>query len=1035
MFTHLHCHSYFSFNAGTIPATDLPTLAKEAGMTALALSDTNNMSGVIEFYRAAKKAGIKPILGVELKTRHERAVLLAKNHEGYRELCETLTRVLDAIPQTKPKLTLEEDEKAPNKVIEVVRDDTYYPLAPFLTETSENVFLLSSSSSLLKTLAPLRLPNIFIELVPAERKRWKELRDISQNYKLPVVATNNVFLRHEQEYELHKVLRAIGTNTTIGNTPANEIEDRSQSFVNETQYQKLIGNLGEEALRNVERIADECAIEFDTTRAKFARYDTPDPFALLKHYAEAGFKNRYPRPTIEHRTRFEYELAMIERLGATSYFLATHDMIQFAKAKGFQYLGRGSGANSLIAYTLEISNVDPIANNLRFERFLNPERESAPDFDIDFCWDERYEVIHYMLDKYGRDRAAMLCTIQCYRDRGGIREVGKALGFTDAEINEQEMNVRTVRHTSSKSSTSERESSAQSSSLPDIHAWMFWANRLQGFPRHLSVHAGGIVIANEPLSYYTPVQNAPVGVPITHLDMFSAEDLRFIKLDVLSTRGLGTYRDTMDLVQKRYGSRPPIENTTVAFEDERTKDLIRTGKTRGCFYIESPAMIGLLRKLRTDTFENLTAASSVIRPGVAQSGMMQEFIRRHRNPGSFDHIHPLLGELMKETYGVMVYQEDVLNVVHEFARLSYGQADLFRRSMSGKLRSHERMAQMQDTFIVGCVANGIASGVAEEVWRQVSSFGGYSFCKAHSASYATLSFKEAYLKVYYPAEFLCSVLNNFGGFYNHQEYVNEAKALGVTVKLPDVNKSQLRHTVEDERTIRIGLVAFKNVSKESKENVLLNRKSGREYQSIEDFALRSGVTPEDGNILVKLGACDSIAPACSLAGLKFSLLVKRSNAKQGQESFAFPREILHCDLSHLSEPDPLTIFAREKEYFGYSVTNTANDFLSKYSEGATSSTDLLNMVGRTVTVVGFRSASKTVRTKRGELMQMLNVSDAEGMMDIVIWPEQYQKFYTLLSTGSAYRITGKVTESFGVPSLVAQQIETLDLQATAFRIR
>jgi DNA polymerase-3 subunit alpha len=1039
MFTHLHTHSYYSFNAGTIAASDLPELAKRKGMTTLALTDTNNMSGAFEFYFAAKKAGVKPILGVELKTRYERAVLLAKNNAGYREMNETLSRVMEAIPFVKPKLTLEDVD---DKRTEILPDDDYVPLAPFLKGLSHNLFIVSSTPEILIALSGR--PNVFIELIPAERKLWDVLRHIYKNERLPVVATNNVFMESPQDYDLHTLLRAIGSNTTLGNTPHFELADPSQYFTDEATFRVACRNIHEEAFRNIELIAEQCNIEFDTSYNKFARFQTADPFGLLKSLSEQGFAKRYKHPTGEHRSRFEYELQTIEQLGATSYFLAVHDMLGFAKSKNIPHLGRGSGANSIIAYCLEISNVDPVVNNLRFERFLNPERTSAPDFDIDFSWTVRYEIINYMLDKYGRDSAAMLSTINCYRDRGGVREIGKALGYTEAEINQTMGEVRAYGRTGELDRL-------ESVTHTDVQQWLQWASRIEGYPRHLSVHAGGIVIGDKPLANYCALQQAPIGVPITQIDMFSAEDIKLIKLDILATRGLGTYWDTMALVEERTGVRPPVEDETVAFSDEATKESIRIGKTRGCFYIESPAMIGLLRKLETDTFENLTAASSVIRPGVAQSGMMDEFIhRRHlARTAMAHHLYgrilegepkasgrrkdaskpiPALLELLPETFGVMVYQEDVLTVVHDFAGLSYGEADLFRRSMSGKLRSHERMSAMKSRFIEGALSKGHTVDAAEEVWRQVSSFAGYSFCKAHSASYAVLSFQEAWLKVHYPAEFICSVLNNFGGYYNHQEYINEAKLLGLTVKIPDVNWSEHRHTVDASGAIRLGMVAFRKVSQRSIQSLLDERERGGRYTSIEDFALRSGVSHEDGMALIKLGACESFESERARGAMKFGLLSRQRFAKTQQYALDYPVELGSYNFAHLSEPDALTIFHREKEYLGYAVTNHPCDFLDAVSEETIKAAELSKYIGKTISIVGYRAASKGVTTRTGKAMLMLNIADHTGMVDVTVWNEQYMRYYTELSTGQAYRITGRVQESFGVPSLEARTIDKLEYE-------
>lgn len=1036
MFTHLHCHSFYSFSRGTIPARELPLLAAANKMTAIAMTDTNNLTGALEFYLAAKKACVKPIIGVELRTRHESAVVLAKNATGYKELCEIITSVLANIPQTKPKLTLE--SLAPGEV-EIVEENTeYHALAPFLSAPTENLIVMSASATLIEGLVRLNPSllerrQLYIELIPHGRREWKRLRELCRDYRIPVVATNAVMLRNKSEHDLHALLRAIGTNTTTATLPEWEIGAPTQFFTTEEQLRTMLSGVSEEAFLNVGRIAEQCNVEFDLAHAKFGRFPVDDPIATLQWLAEAGFQWRYPHPTSVHHLRFEYELGVINMMKATSYFLVVHDMILFAKRRNFPVLGRGSGANSMIAYCLGISNVDPIACDLRFERFMNTARKMPPDFDIDFSWNDRYEVINYVLDKYGREQSAMLATVQTYRDRGSVREVGKALGYSDAEINEQMANVRTIH---AQQERADPKLLAEQKQLTDIRDWMRLSSRIEGFPRHLSVHAGGVLIADRAITNYTPIQQAPIGVPITQQDMFSADDWKLIKLDILATRGLGTFRDTMDLVQLRYGLRAPIDDPEVAFNDEPTKELIRTGRTKGCFYIESPAMIGLLRKLRTDTFDNLTAASSVIRPGVAQSGMMQEFIMRHRDPTKRSHVHPIMGELMKSTYGVMVYQEDVLTVAHEVAGLSYGEADLMRRAMSGKTRSFERMSDLKQQFIEGAVARGLTHAVASEIWRQVESFGGYSFCKAHSASYAVLSFQKAWLKVYYPAEFMCSVLNNEGGFYRQQEYINEAKRLGVRVLLPDINLSGFRHSVEADKTIRLGFRCVRNLSQHSLDGLLTNRADSGLYRSIEDFAMRSGVTPEDATLLIKLGACASLHPRPAEAQMIVRGLLHGGKGKAQNRglhlNLEMPAIAQTYDLTTLSQYDPLYMFQQERKHLGFSVTNHPYDFLRVHEASArspvTKSDQLKDRVGKDVTIIGHISASKTTHTKRGDRMLMLNVSDDLDMMDVVVWPDVLRNFYTAITLAEAVRITGRVAESFDVPTIEAKRIERLEFR-------
>lgn len=1042
LFAHLHTHSYYSFHSGTIPALELPRLAKAKGIEAMALTDTNSVAGVIEFYKACKEHGVKPILGVELKTTRDRAVLLAKNWRGYREICEVLTRMLDEMPQIKPKLTVEDyldgkrSKELPNEKRDDKRDEIDAKLAPYLEKLSENIIILTSTPRMLYHLGERKKRDLYIELIPSEYEQWKVLREIYRGYKLPVVVTNNVHFAQPQAHFLHTLLRAIGTNTTMTTLPDTEIADPTNYLTSEEEFKLLAPRVDEQAFKNIKKIVDECSIDLELNQPKWAKFPGKDPDRMLKELASQKFNDLFPNPNREYISRFEQEITTIALLRSSSYFLAVHDMIEFARHKNFPYLGRGSGANSFIAFLLGIANVDPVKNNLRFERFLNPARKMPPDFDIDFSWKDRYEVIHYMLNKYGTEKAAMLSTIQRYRYRGAIREVGKAFGYPDAEIRELSYKMNVSHHTAGNKQPSENIWSTLKQSPEDIQEWMRYASMLQRYPRHFAVHAGGLVIADKNLNWYTATQSAPIGVPITQQDMFTAEDWGLIKLDILATRGLGTYWDTMKLVEQKTGVRPPVEDPRVAFNDEATKELIRTGKTKGCFYIESPAMISLLRKLKTDTFENLTAASSVIRPGVSYSGMMDEFIRRHHDPSSAKHIHPMIGELMKETYGVMVYQEDVLSVVHEFAGLSYAEADLFRRAMSGKLRSHEFMSKQQDTFVKACIDNGIEPRIAEEVWRQVSTFSGYSFCKAHSASYAVLSFQEAWLKQYHPTEFLCSVLNNQGGFYHHQEYINEAKLLGIEVRLPDINKSEYEHTVQD-GAIQLGFLSFKSLKRETIDRLTMERNANGPYVSLRDLIMRSGIAHEEGSMLIMLGACDKMGVDRARGSLEFSILynnLKRTSrpskkmASVMQVFMPLPDEKLDLDLSHLSDYTALQRFRLEREHFGYSVTHQPIDFLHNIREGTVLSKDVAKYDGREIDVVGHIAACKITQTRKGAPMAMLNLGDEYGMLDVVIWPNEFKDVYANIITCEALRIRGRVQLNFGVPAISARRVEKLAFQ-------
>jgi len=658
-----------------------------------------------------------------------------------------------------------------------------------------------------------------------------------------------------------------------------------------------------EALDATARIAKECAGAPELGRLRFPQAQLPPgetPFSVLwqKSFEEKGF---------------------------SPYFLVVDEIAAKAREWGLRTIGRGSAANSLVSHCLGLTHVDPLAHGLFFERFLNPERSSPPDIDLDFSWKDRDRLLAWVYERHGAERVAMISTHVTFGPRAAVREVGKAHGLPDAELTRL---TKRIPHWGVHDLTNLATTVPECRSLPAVDETMRQvlaiARRIEGLPRHLSVHAGGIVIAPEPLTNFLPLERAAKGLVMTQYDMGPVEQLGLVKIDLLSQRSLGVLQDAILAVERHTGTAPPVDERDVVLNDRQTRRLVREGRTMGCFYIESPAMRSLLRKLQTETFEELTAASSVIRPGVAESGMMQEYIRRHhiaragmnlaptdcdngtgvlhplpqdtgtersRGPDAGEvvrrggrqrrseaitaavrsdrtpqalrtggdnaswYLHPKLAGLLRETHGVMIYQEDVLRVAHALAGMSLGQADTLRRSMSGKLRSPEAMAQVRAGFIAGCRAGGIEGDTAAEIWRQIESFAGYAFCKAHSASYALLSLQVAYLKTHHPAEFMAAVISNQGGFYSTAAYISESRRMGLRILLPSVNHSD-RDYVGRGREIRMGLMAFGGLAEATIEGLLAARREGGPFTNLSDLLSRSGCGHAELELLVRGGACD-----------------------------------------------------------------------------------------------------------------------------------------------------------------------------------
>jgi len=797
---------------------DIIEWASKFNQSAIAITDRDSLAGVVPFAKAAKDAGIKPIIGCELtepNVSHRTAIILARNRKGYEFISQTITsRHLDKNFDFLQTL-LQADEN----VIVLVHDPN------LLTELSKhppgNADSLSAKTpgngfpgydqkreeaNCLPPLAGgLRGGNIYAEIIASDNTRT-----FNQNYRLAreaerlgikTVITAASYGTDETRWETHKVLRAIGLLTSV-----NRLKD--SDYLPRDRCLKHIGQLTRwrerfpGAIERTNEIAAMCDYTPTFYRWISPQFQVPNgetDHVFLSRIAHDGLKLRMPNPSDDAKRRLKSELSMIKRLGFSSYFLTVWDIVRFARERDIPCIGRGSAANSLVSYCLQLTHVDPIKSDLFFERFLNPWRNVPPDIDIDFSWKRRDEIIEWVYERHGRDRVAMISTHVTFRMRSAIREVAKAYGIPENEALSVSKKIPWG-WDGSMSKLSEHYPKTREFPF-DLKIWqdvLAIAGKIQGFVQHLSIHCAGIVITPDPITNHLPLQKSGQsgkGLAVTQFEMRAVEAVGLIKIDLLGNRSLGVFTDIMDTL-KRSGQAPDINNQNMVFNNAKTIELIRSGKTMGCFYIESPAMRSLLQKLHVVDFEGLTAASSVIRPGVAESGMMDEYIKRHNNQSEVEYLHPKLEQILKLTYGVMIYQEDVIRVVHYIAGMTLAEADLLRRAMSGKGRGRKSMRQFEDDFIHACIERGIDIEIATEIWRQIKSFAGYSFCKGHSASFAILSFQMAYLKVHFPALFMASVMSNFGGFYSLSAYISEARRLGVKILPPDINFSKYLYVAE-----------------------------------------------------------------------------------------------------------------------------------------------------------------------------------------------------------------------------------------------
>ncbi|MEA5259531.1 DNA polymerase III subunit alpha [Arcicella aquatica] len=675
-------------------------------------------------------------------------------------------------------------------------------------------------------------------------------------------------------------------------------------------------------------------------------------------------------------------------------------MIKYARSRGYFHIGRGSGANSIVAYCLEITDVDPILLDLYFERFINPSRTSPPDFDLDFSWDERDEIIDYIFKRYGADYVCLLATHVTFHYSSACRELGKVFGLPKHEIDEL---VSSFKENPLNSYT---------------RLILRYGKLMEDFPNYLSIHAGGILISEEKLSNYTSLLAIPKGFVISEYDMYTCEDIGFAKFDVLSQRGLGHIKDTVDLVWKNKRINIDIHAIQDFKDDENIKNQLKKHETMGCFYIESPAMRQLIWKLKCEDYITLVAASSIIRPGVASSGMMGTFIKRHLNPETVEYIHPKMEELLSETYGVMVYQEDVIKVAHSFGGLSLAQADVLRRGMSGKYRSRLEFDKIVEQYFENCKRFGYDDDIAKEVWRQIQSFAGYSFSKAHSASYAVESYQSLYLKTYFPHEFMVGVINNFGGFYETEFYIHEAKRVGAIIELPDINESNLLTTLKG-RSITLGFIHVKGLEKTTINQIIMQR-NVRPFSSFDDFCKRVYIGLEQIIILIRISAF-------RMFGYSKKELLWEAHFKVNKKTTLQPSELFYVEDLHYQLPalyhHPAEDIYDEFELLGFTLQNP---FLLVFQKPNCIffASNLSTGIGKFIQILGYLVSLKPTKTKKGERMFFGYWVDEHGeFFDTVHFPNA-TKMYPFRGKG-VYHLKGKVCEEYGHCSIQINWMEKL----------
>lgn len=1011
MFIHLHVHSAFSLLEGGFSIPQMLFRAQELQLPAIALTDTNGLYAAVTFTKFARQLGIKPLVGACLRSTDGSAVLLAKNRDGFAQISQIVTA-----RHLVEGFSLRQDLKK-------------------LAFTSDpQMFVLSSDEELLSDLAPCwNRAHLFADLQRTERpgseKQMRRLRDLAQFLRIGAAATGNVHFLHRQDFALHRILMAVGHQSHIHATLPLCAEDCW--LKTPLQMEHLFADIPD-ALRSTEQIAEQCDDDLELGRTTFPDFPLPageTAAGLLDRLCREGLRRRYgAQPSAEAEDRLRREQDVIRRLGFAEYFLVVWDLLQYSKNHGIHWVGRGSAANSIVSYALGITNVDPIRYNLFFERFLNPERKSPPDIDVDFGWKERDRVLAYVYDRYGHDRVAMICTYVTFTARLAVREIGKALGLPDEEITA--VSSRIPYGAGAAALLEDKTQFPETRDLPleqePYPTILKLAAHIHGFPRHLSIHVGGIVIAPYPITERVPMQRAAKGLVVTQYDMYGVEDIGLVKIDLLAQRSLSVLDDVLRELQERGTPPERIFDYDFVENDCGVRELVRTGNTMGCFYIESPSMRGLLQKLRVETFEDLTAASSVIRPGVAESGMMQQYIRRKTGEEAVTYLHPKMEMLLRETCGVMVYQEDVIRVAHEIAGMSLGEADMLRRAMSGKERSPVAMDQLERQFLDKAATRDVEAGTAREIWRQIASFAAYAFCKAHSASFAQLSLQVAYLRVYYPAEFMAAVLSNQGGYYSTMAYIEEARRMGMRILLPDVRRGAREFRAEGPHSIRAGLMQVKDIAAKHWD-AFFGERLRQPFADFADFLLRTSFAQTEIETLIKCGACDAFGMSRPQMLWLLKALFPAAASRRGRAG------LIGSEILQTPRVPRLRDYTLEQKLFWemqcLDIAVSAHPLYLfkpwKKAKGFVPAQHLRDYHGEYVQVIGWLVTTKPASTRKNERMLFASFEDTGCLYETTLFPRAYQRFAGQLVNRGPYVVSGIVDEDHGVFTVTVENLRNL----------
>jgi DNA polymerase-3 subunit alpha len=1047
MFVHLHCHSHYSFLRAVASPEEIVIAAAKQKMLAVALTDTCGLYAAVPFYLAARKAGVKPIVGVVVEIKSGKAkiengkekignhkaegeplVLLATNHEGYSNLCRLVTEQ----QLSERPLAFETLNAHRAGVIALTKMGAALRGLP-AQAGSEQASSAPTESERTARLKEIYGEALYLEvqrLSPGDGRGLREAERLGRALGIPLVATNNVHFLRPEEHLHHRVLNAIRTGTLLTTVASPEITTAEAYFKSTEEMRRAFPD-HPEALRATLEIAERCNLELELGKTIFPEFPVPEgetPFSYLWKLCFEGARARYRPLRPEALARLTHELEVIEKLHLAPYFLLVWDIVEEARRRGIPAVARGSAASSIVTYCLGISRVCPLRWELYFERFLNSERGDCPDIDIDICGARRDELLEYVYKRWGAEHVAMIGSFVTMHARLAVREVAKVFGLSPGEVNHF---TRRLPHRPVREILEAIKALPECRSLPvGEEPWktiLEVALRLDDFPRHLGIHPCGTVIAAQPLTNLVPLKVARKGIVVTQYDMNAIEALGLIKMDLLGQRGLTTMSLALDGIARATGEQ--IDFDAIPEGDPATCAMLARGRTMGIFQIESPGMRGLLRTLEARTLNDLSLALALIRPGASEYGAKETFLKRFRGQEPVRYAHPALEKILGDTCGVCVYQEQVMQIAQAVGSMSLAEADLVRRA-SAKFANDRERARLRAKFLKAAAQAGLEGAELDHTWQMVEKFAGFGFCKAHAATYADLSYRISYLKAHWPAEFLAAMCSSGAGFYHVSAYVEEAKRWGIEVRLPSVNHSRLEYTTEGGATLsgkagicdrgsgqmRIGLMQVKGLRLETIEAVLHARESGGAFRSLEDFLARVPVERDEIESLIKCGALDGVGEgAPTRPALLWRLNLMRNTAPAPRDAMLFPDARLPGLLERPDAAFGNTLaadytreqrLAYEQEILEVCVSGHPLDLVER--NGETWSDALEKHTGKRVTLLGWVVTWRHVGTKDYRNMMFVTLEDQRGLYEAVLFPEAYERYGGVVFESRLLRATGRV---------------------------